>query len=106
MTYSQSFVFGFVLTIGASLVTGFTFYLFLKYIDPTYLGEILEQMEKALYESGTPDSEIDKIMALYRSTLTPGMFAVGMVFLFGMLGTVVALIASAILKNPKSIFED
>ena len=106
ISYGQAFTFGFLTALGASLIFVFVFYLYMKYMDTTYLGQILDQMEISLYEGKMPQDEIDTFMTFYRKMLTPGMLAAGLLFSYVLMGTIISLITSIFIKNPKSPFED
>ncbi|MEQ8324302.1 MAG: DUF4199 domain-containing protein [Vicingaceae bacterium] len=106
ITYGESFLFGFLNAVGASLIFSVVFYLYMKFIDTAYLSQVLEQMEIALYEGDMGDEEIETFMNIYRKMLTPGMLAFGVLFSYIIMGTIISLITSIFIKNPKSIFED
>ncbi|HAW50873.1 MAG TPA: hypothetical protein DCX54_00895 [Flavobacteriales bacterium] len=104
ISYSQSLGFGLMLSFGAALVFSFFLYIYMKYVDHAYISEVLNQMEVTMYESEVKESEIEMIMKIYRSYLTPGAMAVGMVFTYFFIGGLISLITSIFVKNPKTEF--
>lgn len=105
ISYGQSLGFGVLLSLGASLVTAFANYLYIKFLDPEFLAAILEQMEIAMYETGYDDKTAESMMELYRTILTPGMFAIGVVFNFTFLGFIASLVISFFVRRNKPFFE-
>jgi len=106
ISYSQALGFGVLLALGASLVFAFVNYLYIKFLDPEYMVMVLEQSEIALYEAGYDDEKVKLVMDMNRMMMGPGMFAVGLVFNFTIIGFVASLIISIFVKNPKAMFEE
>ena len=106
LSYGESLGFGVVLSLGAALIYGFAFYLYMKYLDPTYTQVILEKMELSLYESEMQEDQIKTVMDLYKTFFGPGLFAFSMVFSYGLMGFFVSLIISFFVKNDKPMFEE
>lgn len=104
ITYTQSLGFGMLLSIGASVIFSFFLYIYMKYVDTTYISQVLDQMEVAMYENDIKESEIEALMKIYRSFLTPGAMALGMIFTYFLIGSCISLITSIFVKNPKSEF--
>jgi len=104
ISYTQALGFGLLISLGASVIFSFFLYIYMKYIDTTYISQMLDQMEITMYESEIQESEIETIMKVYRSFLTPGAMAVGMIFTYFLIGGVISLITSIFIKNPKSEF--
>ena len=106
ITYGQSLGFGMLLTLGTSLIFAFTNYLYIKFLNPDFIQYILEQLEITLYESGTPDDQVEMFMNLYNQFLGPGTYAFGLMFNFVIIGLIASLIISIFVKNPKPMFEE
>jgi hypothetical protein len=104
ISYTQSLGFGLLLSVGASVIFSFFLYIYMKYVDTTYISQVLDQMEMAMYENEIKESEIEMLMKIYRSYLTPGAMAVGMIFTYFLIGGVISLITSIFIKNPKDEF--
>ena len=104
ISYTQSLGFGLLVSLGASVIFSFFLYIYMKFIDTTYIALILDQMQLAMYENDTKESDIEMIMNLYRSFLTPGAMAVAMIFTYFFIGSVISLISSIFIKNPKTEF--
>ena len=104
ISYTQSLGFGLLLSLGASVIFSFFMYVYMKFVDTTFITEVLNQMEVSMYENEIKESEIEMVMNVYRSYLTPGAMAVGIVFTYFFIGGVISLITSLFVKNPKTEF--
>ena len=106
LSYGESLAFGVVLSLGAALIYGFAFYLYMKYIDSNYTRIIIETMELSLYEGNMPEDQIETIMDLYKTFFGPGLFAFTMVFSYSLMGLCISLVVSFFVKNEKPMFEE
>ena len=106
LSYGESLGFGVILSVGASLIYGFAFYIYMKFLDTSYVEVILGAMELSFYESEMPEDQIKTFMDLYRSFFGPGIFAVSMMFSYSMLGFFMSLVISFFVKNTKPMFEE
>ena len=104
ITFTQSLGFGLLLSLGASVIFSFFLYIYMKYVDTEYISQVLDQMEVTMYENEIKESDIEMIMTLYRSFLTPGAMAVGLIFTYFLIGGAISLITSFFVKNPKTEF--
>jgi hypothetical protein len=104
ISYTQSLGFGLLLSLGASVIFSFFMYVYMKYVDTTYIALVLDQLEMTMYEQEVKEGDIEMIMNIYRSFLTPGAMAVGMIFSYFLIGGVISLLTSFFVKNPKTEF--
>ena len=106
ISFGQSLGFGVLISLGASLVFAFVNYLYIKFLDPEYLIMIMEQTEIALYEAGYDDEKVKMLMDMNRMMMGPGIFAVGLVINYTILGFIASVIISFFVKNPRPMFEE
>jgi hypothetical protein len=113
MTYGQAFKFGFFVILFGSVISSIYYFLFLKFIDPEYLKNVMEKfmtnLEEFLLKRGMNEEQVSKAMeeaakkpipSPLKSTIQ-GFFQ-GLIF-----STIVNLIVAAIMKkNPEIIFND
>jgi len=104
--FGQAIGFGLLLSFGGSLVYAVANYLYIKYLDPTFIQVIIEQTELAYYEAELPQEEIDFNIKLFRRGLTPATFAIGICLMYTFLGFISSLIISFFVRNPKPMFEE
>lgn len=104
ISYGQALMFGLLLAFGSALVFGFFNYLYISYLNPEYIQNVLSQMEMALYEAGYDDKMVKTMMDLYHSFFGPGMYAFALIFNFTFAGLLISLVISFFVKNNKSVF--
>jgi Protein of unknown function (DUF4199) len=105
MSYSQGLGIGTMMSAVSGFISGTYNYIYTVFIDPTIRQQILDKTRIALEERGMDDAQIDQAMSISEKFSSPGMG-----FAFGMIGSVVvgfilALIISAIMKRDKPVFD-
>jgi hypothetical protein len=106
ISYGESFGFGALLSLGASLVYAFFNYLYIKFLNPDYLTVVLDNMEMALYEAGYEDDMVKSLMEVYNTYFGPGMFAFALLFNIAVIGLIATLVISFFVRNTKPMFEE
>ncbi len=101
MTLGQGFMIGFLAVILASILYAIYYYVFVKYIDPNIIEQIIAKSEEKIMESqpNISDADLDKMMGYMEKFMKPSI----MVF-FGFLwnlfiGTAASLIIAAAVKK-------
>ena len=69
------------------------------------LEELILRAEEQLYEKGMPDDQIEMAMTWTRKFMMPGPMAAMVVVSYTVVGFIVSLITSAILKKEDTSFE-
>jgi hypothetical protein len=113
MTYGQAFKFGFfVILIGTAISSIYTF-IFLAFIDPEYLKNVMEQfmanMEEFMLKRGMSEEQVSKAMddAAKQALPSPLKSAIQGFIQIVIFSTIVNLIVSAVMKkNPEIKFEN
>jgi hypothetical protein len=106
MDYSEGLGIGaFMSVVSGVLSTAFSF-VYMKFVDPEYMSRIMETTRAKMEEKGNmTDEQIDQAMSMAQKFSSGGwmiMFGILGSLLFGFL---IALVISAITKNPKPEFE-
>jgi hypothetical protein len=106
MDYSEGLGIGALMSIiSGTLSTAFSF-VYMKFIDPDYMSRIMDTARaKMEAKGGMTDEQIDQAMSMMQKFSSAGWMV-----LFGVLGSLlfgflIALVVSAITKNPKPQFE-
>ena len=106
MSYSQGLGIGAIMGgVSGVLTTAFNF-LYMTFIDPEYMGRIMETTRAKMEEKGgMSDEQIDQAIKMVQKFSSGGWM-----ILFGVVGSVlfgflIALVVSAITKNSKPEFE-
>lgn len=103
MSYGQGLGLGMIVAGVAGLISSLFTYIYLKFIDDSMLGEILNQSRIALEEQGMDDEQIEQTLAMTQKFTTPEMLMVWGLFGALLMGLIFALVISAFTKknNPE-----
>lgn len=106
ISYGNALGYGVLLAFFASIIASFASYIYLGFIDSSFLEFQLEQTEIQMIEQGQAEETIEMAMSWTRKVVSPiGFFIMGILGTT-MLGLVISLIASAFLKNDPDSFEN
>lgn len=109
ITYNQALWTGTLIVFFASFLSAFYTYIFTSYIDPGMITKILEETEmKMLEEQNMSEADVEVAMNYTRMFVTPGMMTITVVLATTIMGFIISLITSAILKkeNPNQSFDN
>jgi hypothetical protein len=104
MTFGDGFVTGLLYSVFAGLLFGVFMYLYLAFLSPEALTQILDAQKQAMIDKGAPSDQIDKtteIMSKFGAIL----ISIGLVFWYVVLGTIISLITAAIFKKERSAYD-
>ena len=105
MTIGQGTGIGFWATLVASVISSIFTYVYVKFIDQSFIQQILDKQREAFEEAGTmSDDQIDAAMEMTAKFTTPEMMLV-----FGLIGGVIIGVICAVIvslftqkKNPQA----
>jgi hypothetical protein len=113
MTYGQAFKFGFFVILISTAISSLYSFIFLKFIDPEYLKNVMDQfmanLEEFLLSKGMSEDQVAKAMeeATKKPLPSPLKSAIQGFIQILIFSTIVNLIVAAILKkNPEIVFND
>ncbi len=99
-SFGQTFRLGFIITSIGAVIGGIYHFIFLKFIDPTFIDFQMNQQLEKLQERGLSEEMIDKQIQMTSKFMTP-VAQFGFAIVFGLLfSAIIALIMAAILKKP------
>lgn len=103
MSYGQGLGLGMIVAGVAGLISSLFTYFYLKFIDDSMLGEILNQSRIALEEQGMDDEQIEQALAMTQKFTTPEMLMVWGLLGALLTGLIFGLVISAFTKknNPE-----
>ena len=105
MTFAQGLGLGTMTTTVSSMISGFYSLAYMKFIDPSMTGQILKNAEREMEKKGIPDDQIEQTMEYSKMFMSPGvMFVVGVISTV-IVGFILSLIITAIMKKEKPVFE-
>lgn len=109
ITYNQALWIGTLIVFFASFLSAFYTYIFTSYIDPGMITKILEETEmKMLEEQKMSEEDVEIAMKYTSMFVTPTMMTITVVLATTIMGFIISLITSAILKreNPTQSFDN
>lgn len=107
ISYGQALGFGVLIALFAGIILAFINYIYLGYIDDSFLQNSIQKAEERFYEAGTmSDEEIENAIAMSSKYLGPGFISITTLLYFTFLGFIFSLITSAFLKNEKNEFDE
>ncbi len=86
------------------LSSAFTMF-YIQFIDNNLLAQGMDQVREDMEKRGMDDAQIDQAMELSQKFMSPGVVFVMGVFGYLLMGFIVSLIISAILRRDKPVFE-
>ncbi len=106
ITYGGAVGYGILIAIFSAIISSFGSYIYLAFIDDSFIQLTLERTEMGMIEQGQTEEVIEMAMSWTRKMLSPiGIFISGIVGTTFM-GLIISLIASAFLKNDPDSFEN
>jgi Protein of unknown function (DUF4199) len=105
MGYAQGLGIGTMMAAVAGFISGVYNYIYNVFIDPTLRQQTLDKVRRDMEDRGMDDSQIDQAMSISEKFSSPGLgFAFGMIGAV-IVGFIIALIVSAIMKKDKPVFD-
>jgi hypothetical protein len=102
ITFGQAYGVAFKSAVFASILVGIFTYMFYQFIDPDAINQILEVSEQEMYKQGQlSEEQIEQSLKLVAKFTTPVPLAVTTFFSYTIIGALLALIPSAILRTKK-----
>lgn len=106
MKYGRAFGSSFLIGLFGGIVLSLYTYIFMKYIDPSFLEQIKILTEQKLIEQGLPGSQIDMSLRM----ISPGIITIGTVFSFAFWSVLLSLILAFFVRkennNPTMINQE
>ncbi len=102
ITFGQGFKVGLLAALIIALISGVYMYVYMAFINPDMVDQIREMTMEKLAAQGLSDEQIESQMQIMGKMMSPGMMTIwGFIGNF-ILGAIVAVVASAILKKDPS----
>lgn len=102
MSYGQGFTIGFWISLISSIISSVFTFIYVKYIDNSFIQTMLDRQEEAMIERGMPDEQVEQAMEMTAKFMTPTSMLI-----FGIIGGVIMLLIVTALvgiftqkKNP------
>lgn len=105
MSYGEGLGLGSLLSAVMGFLGSMFSMFYMRFIDPTIMTQGIDKVRADMEARGMDDAQIDQAMELSQKFMSPGiMFAMGILG-YILMGFVLSLILSAILRREKPVFE-
>jgi hypothetical protein len=105
ISYGQGLVTGVGIAFFGSIMVAFYTFVFFNYMDPEMLEELILRAEDQMYDQGLPDDQVEMAMTYTRKFMAPIPMALMVILSYTIIGFIISLITSAILKKENASFE-
>ena len=105
ISYGKAVGFGVLISLFASIIFGFFFYLLVTFIDPDYMANMMKAVEEMYLEKGMSEDQVEMAMKMVGKMQTPLLLMISSIFGFVLMGTFFSLITSAFIKKEKPLFD-
>ncbi len=106
LSYGKALGSGVLICLFASVVMALYNYIFLKYIDPEFIGKLLEMIENEMLKQGLPDNQVEMALEMQRKIMTPTWISVIIIPSLTFMGFLFSLVTSIFLKRKSSPFDE
>jgi hypothetical protein len=105
LSYGQGLGLGTLIALISSVISTVFFYVYVKFVDTTYI-EIIKDIQLAeMQKNGMGDAEIEQAMSITAGFMTPEVMSVFAIIVSVFFGFILSLIVSAVTKNNNPEFE-
>jgi ammonia channel protein AmtB len=87
MSYGEGMGITFWLALITSVISSVFTYIYIKFIDDSFVKKIMEKQEEAMADRGMSQEQIDQAMSITEKFMTPGMM-----FVFGLIGGLIMIL--------------
>lgn len=99
LSYGQGLGLGVLVSVFAGLMLAFYTYIFMKFISPEIIQEMLLMAEQQLVEQGKTESEIEMALKYTAMFMTPGIISIMLVVMHLFFGFIFSLITAAVFRK-------
>ncbi len=106
ISYGKAVGFGILISLFASIIYGFYFFLLTTFIDPNYMEGVYAMLEELYLDKGMSEDQVEMAIEMAKKFQSPMMLLFSSIFGFVFMGTLFSLITSIFLKKEKPLFEN
>lgn len=105
MSYGQGLGIGSLVSVIFGLFTGLFTWIYTSFVDTEYMARVMEKQREQMITQGYSDEQIDAGMKVAENFQGPVMMILGTAVITLIVGFILSLIISAIMKNSRPEFE-
>jgi hypothetical protein len=99
MSYGQGLGIGSFMGAITGLLSGIFTIAYIKFVDSELMAKQLDQMRMELEKKGQPAEQVEQIVSMSQTMMTPGIMFVMSTITYLIIGFIIALILSAVLRK-------
>ena len=99
LTYGEGFVFMVILSVIVAFFQSIYTYVFIKWIDPSMLNQVIEQATEEMYNKNIPEDQIEKSLQIMSFMFKPWFMALTAIFGYMFWGVLLGLIMAVFTKK-------
>ena len=106
-TYGKAFTIGLYASIAVAVVMAIYTYVYMKYIDPSFVNDMLSQAEDKMIEANPDMSEddINKALEMTKMFMQPGLMSIFSIFGSVITGSLLSLIIAIFVRRESTTIE-
>ena len=105
MSYGQGLGIGAIVSVIFGLLSGLFTWLYTEFVDTEYMARMMEKQREQMIQQGLSDEQIDAGMKMAENFQGPVTMILGAGVITLIIGFILSLIISAIMKNSRPEFE-
>ena len=106
-TYGKAFMIGFYASLGIAVIMAVYSYIYMEYINPGMINEILTKAEDSMIESNPDmtDEQLNQALEITKMIMQPGLMALISVFGSLITGSIFSIIIAMFVKRESTVIE-
>ena len=105
MSFGQGIGIGTLMSLVVGLFSSVFMYIYMKFVDPEMMSRVMELQRIEMEKQGMDDAQIDQAIAMSEKFTNPEMIVIFGTIGFVIIGFIIALVVSAIMKETRPEFE-
>lgn len=105
MSYGQGLGIGTLVALIFGVLGGLFMFVYTSFIDPDYTSNLMDKQRIELEERGMSDEQIEQAIVMGESFSSPALMIVWSIVGYLLIGFIISLIVSAVMKNKRPEFE-
>jgi hypothetical protein len=97
---------GVLISLMAGVLAAIFVFVYMTYINPGMIEQMMEKVQAQWEKQGLTSEQIEQASSMAKRFMGPGIMTVFTVIGYGIMGTIIALIASAFIKKDPPLFNN
>jgi len=108
INYTQALGFGVLVSLFASILGAIYSYVFFTFIDPDFIGEIIEMAQEKMLDQGLTEEQVEQAMEMQKGFMKPWIMVLIYIPTLTFMGFIFSLITSIFLKKEgvQEVFDE